>query len=541
MSDVAALAYLEARMAFNRFRQVLRQPGRLVLWTLFLAWLGLFFFTRVSHISGGPYGLLMPQSVSLFYAFVPAAYIMLLGFQIRSGSRRPPATFAYPADARFLLGSRLNHVLVVFWLQLREVAFSGSRVFLGLFFVSWNFAGSAGGLVLATVALLSAYIISFGVRLPVFLAQRRMPEVPFGTFGIALMCAGGLTLLFPIALAFAYGNVHLAFISAQTAVFAPGSWIVEALAGNHRALAALLTLAFVMIIGGSVAAKDAYPEIWEASSRLYALRTLVASGRGLWNREALRGLRDPDRVQSAVRLERVASSSGRRAPAGALSLVWKEWIGLRRTPGGLSGSVLWLFGACVLGYLAGLAATTLTFFILVGPLFAIANIFIVIGSQSTINLGIELRKPIWWLARSQLRDRILTWILGTTMRVGPPLVAGTIVAGVAMHSWLVIAASAPLILVSLFLVQSIGVASYVVLPGRNDLRGPGFMLRIFVTYLALMPPAIGWAVAQLLSQSAALGLTVGLTAAYVEGWTLAMFAASRLEQNAMAYAAAEQR
>lgn len=528
-------------MALNRFRQVLRQPGRLLLWTLFLAWLGLFFFTRFSHMSGLPYGMLMPQAVHLLYAFVPAAYLVILGLQIRSGSRRPPATFAYPADARFLFGSRLNHILVVFWLQLREVAFSGSRVFLGLFFVSWNFAGSAGGLLIATVALLSAYVIAFGIRLPIFLAQRRMREVPFGVFGAALIGAGLLTLLFPIALAFAYGDVRLSFISAQTAIFPPGSWIVEALAGNHRALIALTSLAVVMVIGGSIAATDSYPDIWEASSRLYALRALVASGRGLWNREALRRLRETDRPKSPVRVERAVSSTGQHAPAGALSVAWKEWIALRRSPGGLTTPALWLFGAGALGYLAGLGANSLTFLLLLGPLFAIANIFIVIGSQSTINLGVELRKPIWWLAESALRDRILAWILGTTMRVGPPLIAGAVVAGLAMHSWSVVAASGPLIVVSLFLVQSIGVASYVVLPGRNDLRGPGFMLRIFVTYLALAPPAITWALAQWLTQSAVVGLLVGLLAAAGEGWSLAVFAAARLEQNAMAYAAAEQR
>jgi hypothetical protein len=542
MSGAFALAYLEARMAVNRFRQVLHQPGRLALWALFLAWIGLFFFTRSERAAGGiPFGLLLPQSVHLLRAFVPAAYIILIGFEIYAGSRRPPAAFTYPADARFLFGSRINPVLVIFWLQLREVAFSGSRVFLGVFFVSWNFAGSAGGLVNATVALLCAYVIAFGLRLPVFLAQRRMPEIPFGVFGIALIGAGVLSLLFPVALGFVSGSAYLSYISAQTALFPPGSWILAALAGDTSALFALLAVAAVVVAGGSLAAKDAYPELWEASSRLYALRALIASGRGLWNQEEVRALRDAERSSSPVRYERMASSSGVAVPSGATAIFWKDWLALRRAPGGLGGPLLWLAGGCAVGYLAGLAARSFSPLLLLGPVIAIANIFIVIGSQSTINLGSELRKPIWWLATTPFRGRVMAWIAGTTLRIAPSLCAGAIVAAVVMHSWTVALVAPPVIVIALLLVQSIGVASYVVLPGRNDLRGPGFMLRLLVTYVALLPPAVVWAIAQLASQSVVAGVLSALVVASFEAWMLISFAAARLERSPMEYAAAEQR
>ncbi|HXW51055.1 MAG TPA: putative ABC exporter domain-containing protein [Candidatus Acidoferrales bacterium] len=541
MSGAGALFYLELRMALNRMRMLLHEPGRLVLWALFLAWLGLFFLTRAAHISGGPLSLLLPQGVHLFYAFVPAAYIVLVGGAIRSGSRRPPATFAYPADARFLFGSRLNHVLVVLWLQLREIFFSGSRVFLGLFFISWNFAGSAAGLFVATAALLCAYVIAFGIRMPIFLAQRRMPEVPFGTFGVALMCAGGLTLAFPIALSYMSGGMHLSQIAAQTTVFPPGSWIVEALAGDRRALLLLAVLALAVVACGSVAATDAYPEIWEASSRLYALRSLIQSGQGLWNAQAIRALRDSQRTAQTVRPEQARSSDGRRVPAGALVFFWKDWIAMRRAQGGLGGPIVWAVAAVAAGYLVGLAANALSVFLLAGPLIGIANVFIVIGSQSSIQLGMELRRPIWWLAHCSVRDRVLAWVAGTTMRAGPPLAAGALATGIAMRSWPVILSCVPLVWMALLLVQSIGVASYVVLPGRNDLRGPGFMLRIFVTYLALAPPALAWALVQSVTASAGLGVLACLGFAACEAWLLTSIAAKRLAQNAMAYAAADAR
>jgi hypothetical protein len=538
VNDIAPLLYLEARMAVNKFRRVLHQPGRLALWIIFIAWFGIFLFTRVLRVSSGQY-LLIPDAVHYFLAFVPALYIAILGMQIRSGAMRPPAAFSYPADSRFLFGSRLSHVLVVFWLQLRETAFQGSRLFMILFFFSWNLAATTTGLVVSTIALLSAYIIGFGLRLPVFLIQRRVPRAPFATFGVALVACGALTLLFPLALGFVSGDLSLAFIAAHTFVFPPGLWIVRALMGDIPALLVLAGLASVVIAAGSIAASDAYPELWEASSRLYARRSLAASGRGLWNREAWRELRELDPDKAPAPLERVASVSGEHAPLGSLTVFWKEWIALRRAPGGLRWPIFWLVGACLFGYIAGIAAANLSFFVLLGPLVALANIVIIIGSQSTISLGGELRRPMFWLGHSRLRNRVLAWILGTTLRIGPPLVVAIAVGGIAMRSWITTAAAAPIIIVGLFLVQSIGVASYVVLPGRNDLRGPGFMLRIFATYVLIAPPAIAWAFAQLFSQSAVLGLTAGLAVAYAEAWALVTFAASRLQQNAMVYAAAE--
>jgi len=174
------------------------------------------------------------------------------------------------------------------------------------------------------------------------------------------------------------------------------------------------------------------------------------------------------------------------------------------------------------------------------PLVALANMIIVLGSQSTVTLSSELRRPLFWLGDSRLRNRVLAWLAGTMLRIGPPLVAGAMLAGVALGSWAVVAYSAPVLLAGVFLVQSIGVATYVVLPGRGDMRGPGFMLRILTTYTALGLPALAWALVQVLTQSTTAGVTVGVALALVEAWALVSFSASRLEENAMAYAAAEQ-
>jgi hypothetical protein len=527
-------------MAVQKFKRVLHQPARLTLWIIFLVWFAAFLFTRMERTTGTPYALSLPESVRLLYWFVPAVYIVILGVQIIAGSRRPPAAFAYPADARFLLGSRLSHITVVFWLQLREAVFQGTKVFLALFFLSWNFAASAGGFAHAAVALLCAYIVAFGIRLPVFLAQRRMPRVPFAWLGAVLVAGGALAVLYPIGLAVVSKHVNFSFIATHTAVFPPGIWIIDALGGNTWAALGLLALACAVIAAGSVAASDAYPELWEASSRLYARRSLVASGRGLWNRQAWRDLRDADYDRPQAQLDDVRSASGEHAPRGAMTLVWREWIALQRSSGGLQWPVLWLLGAAVFGYLAGIAARGRPIFDILVPVVALVNIIVILGSQSTISLASELRRPIWWLSHSLLRDRVMTWILGSTLRIGPPLVAGVAMAGVAMHSWIIALATGPLIAASLFLIQSIGVASYVALPSRNDMRGPGFMLRVLITYTSLGLPAIVWVLVQTLTQSTIAGAAAGLCIALMETWLLLLFSSARLEENAMAYASAEE-
>lgn len=540
MNSIAPLLYLEARMAVQKFKLVLRQPARLTLWVIFLVWIGAFLFTRTQRTANGQYALTIPDSVHLLSWFVPAAYIVVLGIQVIAGARRPPAAFAYPADARFLLGSHLSPITVVFWLQMREAMFQGSKVILALFFLSWNFAATAGGFVLASVALLCAYVIAFGIRLPVFLAQRRLPLVPFAWLGAVLVAGGLLAVLYPIGLAIASNHVSLEFIVKHTAVFPPGTWIVSGFGGDRLAECGLFALACIVIAAGSVAASDTYPEIWEASSRLYARRSLVASGRGLWNRQAWRELRDVEHDRPQAQLEDVASATGQRAPQGAWTLLWREWIALQRSSGGLQWPILWMLGASVFGYLAGMAVRGRPVFDVLVPMVALINIIVILGSQSTISLGGELRRPIWWLSHSRLRDRMLIWIVGSTLRAGPPLVAGVACAGVAMHSWIAAAAAAPIIASGLFLIQSIGVASYVALPGRNDMRGPGFMLRILITYTSLGVPAIVWFLVQTVSQNAIAGVAAGLFVAVLESWLLLLFSAARLEENAMAYAAAEE-
>jgi len=541
LSGLSALLYLEARMMVNRIRQIMRRPSRLILWALFFLWFGSFIFFKMAHGSANEYSTLFPHKLQLLFVFVPAIYVVILGAQILIGSGRPPAAFAYPADARFLFGSRLPPRLVIFWLQLREAFFSGSRMVFILLVSAWWFANSFAGLVSAAITLTSVYIIAFGLRLPSFLTNRRYPQLRLAWLGVALIAVGVGAVAYPLTLAIGLNNVHLSFIARHVPQFPPGTWVVEALGGHLAPLIALVALAAGVVGLGAVAATDAYPELWEASARLYAFRSLAASGRVFWNREAWRRLRETDPTRVSREPTSATSVSGERTPPGSFTILWKDWLALRRAPGGLRWPIVWLVAGAVAGYVAAIAAMDYSLLVVSVALAPVLNTTIVIGSQATVTLSAEIRRPIWWLSHSELRNRLLVWAASGLMRVAPPLILGEIVAGLVMRNWVLVFGAIPITLGLLMLIRAIGLACYVILPGRNDLRGPGFILRLFATYILLIPPVVTWVVVQNLTNSILAGAVGGLFFAAAETYGLVFFAALRLEENAMAFAIAEER
>ena len=537
--DVGALLYLEARMFVNRVRQILRRPGRLILWLLFLVWVGAFLFMRGQSLGSG--GILFPGNFHRLLAFVPGVYLVILGIQILVGCRRPPAAFAYPADARFLFGSRLPPRMVVLWLQLREAVFAGGRLLFVVFVAAWwSLVGSGRTLLTAALALAGAYVIAFGLRLPSFLISRRFPGAGVRWIGIGSIVIGLTTLAVPIVIAAQRGDYRLSFISRHAPQLPPGTWIVSALAGHSLQLLPLWSLAVALLVVGSIAAGDAYPELWEASLRLYRFRALAASGKPAWSREALRRLRSDD--PNLQRLPTTAHSvTGLRTPGGAWTILWKDWLALVRSPGGLRWPLLWIAGSVVLGFAAGVAARDYSLIALLPPAVAIGNTIVFIGSQTMVALGPEIRRPLWWLSPAPLRERLAVWSGAGLLRVAPPLAAAIVTAAIVIRSPVTALLGAPLVVVLLMLVRAIGLGCYVFLPGRNDLRGPGFLLRTFATYVALVPPVVAWLAAQAFSHSLALGACAGMLIAVLEILAFIGLATLRLQEDAMSYVAAEER
>jgi hypothetical protein len=82
----------------------------------------------------------------------------------------------------------------------------------------------------------------------------------------------------------------------------------------------------------------------------------------------------------------------------------------------------------------------------------------------------------------------------------------------------------------------VGVAAFTILPHRGDARGPAAMLRLLLVYLLMAPAAVVGVVTGMTLGIPA-GIAAGVVIAIAECGALLLFAGTRLEGNAMAYAA----
>jgi hypothetical protein len=86
-----------------------------------------------------------------------------------------------------------------------------------------------------------------------------------------------------------------------------------------------------------------------------------------------------------------------------------------------------------------------------------------------------------------------------------------------------------------------GLATYAIIPGTSDMRGPGGFLRVVALFIMLIPVAIAAAVGGIATGSGVGSLVATVLTALAEGWLLVLFAASQLDGNGLAFAQAERR
>ena len=537
MRDFAALGWLDWHILLNRIRQIRRSPARLVLWLIFVAWFSFFFMGRGrGALAFNPFH----DFAAAVGAVVPALYLALIGLTVARSGTRPPFVFAYPADAHFLLGSRLAPALVVFWMQAREAAFTGLRTLISVLVMTYIFAGSTRQFAAAAVAIPAALALLFSLRLPAYLLARRRPKIPVALIGGAVTAVGATAAAYPVIVALRHGGSFTNTIAASGIPIPPGTWLVGAIAGDIASLAAFCGLAVATAVLASFVATDCYPEIWDGASRLYAFRSAVVRGGIFGSSEAWKKLREMRGGKSAA--STANSAEGRRTPSGVWALLWKEWLALRRQPGGLRTVMIVTLLSCATGYGLGVwlfharAAPIVAFAAVLGFQFVVF-----FSAQSTISLREELRRPLWSLPATDMRWRLVAWCASGTARAGAYIGGGLAAALVGARLWWWALISVPMVLGALVLLQAIGLACYVVLPGQNDMRGPGVLLRMLTTMSLLVPVVVLWALAQWLGHGVAAGALAGTAAAALEIYALVSFAAWRLEGNTMMYAVAENR
>lgn len=530
------LAYLDLTALKNRFTQLLHAPRRALPWLIFIAWMGFVVWTRLE--GAGSQRMPWREIGPILGTLIPGAYLVILGLMVHGSVRRAPAALASGADARFLLGSPLPPRLVVFWLQLRQAAALLKSAAVNIVIWSALFAATPGvtasGIAKGGLALLLAFILAFGLRLPAFVLARRRPNL-VSALGVLITLGGAAALLLEVYGALTSAVSPLGPAAWRGIALPLGSTVAAAMAGSGWALLWLFLLATGATLLTARLGDDCYPEIYLSSARLFRLRDARRSGR----RAAPARLRDLEPERGGRRPVDIISSPGQSVPQGALTLLWKEWLGLRRGRGGLRAALLFLLLAAALGAIAGrfaLSAGSFSLGVIAGMAIYPA---IILSTMAGLRLVEDLRRPIWWLSDASLTGRLAAWSFATSLRGAVLIAVGLLAAGMSARSaetiWML-----PATFTGLWLLRAVALAVYTLLPTMRDMRGPGNLLRLLLT-LVLLTPVTGLGVlAGLALGSLPAGLLTGAIAALPAIWGLLAFGAARLRGNGMSVARAEQ-
>jgi hypothetical protein len=539
--DLAALAYLDLRLFVNRVRALTRDPKRLLPWLLFLGWMAWVLPARFLLARGRARGVAFDWP-ALAPVLVPGLALAVLGLLVWLRTSRAPAAFSSAADARFLCGSGLSPRLVVFWLQLRQVrrqiAVWGANVIFWVFILPFALDVTLLDALRAAIALALAGTALVGLQLPVHVASQRGYA--------ALLRAAGLALALLGLAALGLGVLALAGVAPVQAGFLaglpPGSWLVGAAEGQPLAFIALLLAAAAAVAASAAVGADCYPELWQASVRVLAVRRAFRQGRlrGRW--ESRRVLQEAGVSTQGRRRETAISAGTRWVPPGAWTLLWKEWIALGRGALGARLAMALLVISFVVG--AGIFLVASTGRRGAATSAGVASLTVAIGlaiaMSNAVRLASDLRSPLWWLSAASLRSRLAAWTLAGALKAAAPFAAAGAGAAVAARSplWLGLA---PVALAICWMLRATALAVYSLLPSGLDLVGPGRMLRGLAFYLLVLPLIVAVIVTGFVTRSFWLAGTVAALIAALEGAGLVWLAAWRIRGNGLAFALAERR
>lgn len=523
MSDFSALAYLELRQAFNQVRQTMRQPARLVMYALAVAYFvflgGARFLTTGRHhrMAEVP----EPYASAIFFGA-----LLVFSLALMSAAGGKVGAFTSLADARFLIGSRLRERNVIVWLQLRTSWRLIARLlFLVIFYtILYSSAGSFLGMALSMMGFIA---FAASCAIPTMRLQRRFGArigyalpIAIGSLGLAGLVALGVALLWPLHSQAGTAVVHLGF----------GRLVHAMLAGAWLPITVLFLLTLIMGATAYWGAEDLYPELFRGSSRMIDLIRM--------RRRNPFGLRREHAPQTLVS-ERVAASGGMR---GAWSLLWKDWVEFKRSRGGrtafIAGAFASLLAGAVCGVIAHRSHDALAVSIGLGA--SVGNVLVIlVAMYSSTALAADIGKPLWWLNVEPLRTRLYVQAASISWRLALCIGLGLLAWAFIIPSALFALAAIPAAACAVAFLRAIGLALYSVFPSAIDQRGPVAMLRVVALYVLLAPPLAAGTLIGVFLHSAALGTSVGIAFAFVEALLLVEFATHRIARSGIAFAQAE--
>jgi len=463
---MGALAWLELRYTYHQTAAILRSPARVAVWVPYALLILFFLFSRLMQHHAAYVSFEISHSLA---TTIGGSYFAMLGATIGFAAGGRVALFRTSAEAVLFSNAGLRPLTVAVWLQLRKLATSWTRWlggFIYLFAIAAPHDPRPFGLLRAFVAAALALAVQMTIELPVFLASRGRWREPLRFGGWTVAGIGGL-----YGIAGIFGP-HFLRPLVQTLHVDPGTAVIGLLRGNT-----LGTIGLALAVAGLVASiaflgRDAFPELYAASQNTLASQ----------------------RRRSLARARFVPTKPGEaaRIPSGALTLIWKDWLAFRRGRGMFR---LWLIGCtcwavCGAGAAFGamqwsdptplytLGVTTTLLVLLLAPYGA------------SLGLAADLSKPLFWLSRSSLRERLGAWTFGRAWRGGLSLGLAPLVAGLASADIPLALISLPVTLTMYWSLQALGVGLYAIFPNPIDARGPIMMLRLVATLLYVFPAAL---------------------------------------------------
>ena len=130
-------------------------------------------------------------------------------------------------------------------------------------------------------------------------------------------------------------------------------------------------------------------------------------------------------------------------------------------------------------------------------------------------------------------------LLARSLRLAIPITAGFLTASVVGGSVAFVLVGVPIAVAAVWAINAMGLATYAILPGSSDMRGPGGCLRMIALFIMLIPIGIAAIIGGIAAESGVGSLIAAVLAAFAEGWLLVLFATSQLDGNGFAYAQAE--
>ncbi len=513
-----ALVYLDFCYTKHQCAAMFRSPGRLALWLPYLALFALFGFQRTAGQApigtGTHLGVL---EVSPFATLVAGVYLATFGLAVGLATAGRVAAFRSRSEALAVVNAGVPSRTISSWIQIRKLIGAWPRWFVMLASLFVLFAparSSSHGMTHVAGATFAGFAALAMVELPAFLASRRRFGALVGPCGWALALAGATYALLG-ALGPTIWSRGIALLGLD-----PGRWLLAIVQGNAQALAFDASVPVALGLGALLLGGDALPELYEASAQAFARRERTFYQRG----------------RSCERARR----SDVRIPAGALAILWRDWIAVQRQPGTRR---LWAFGFAAWGAI-GLAVAydvrVLRDDAIASSLLSVAFfIALSIALKATVAVADDLNKPIWWLAADPLAARVAVWTFARAWRGGTSLAMLPLAAGVGTGSVPFALAGAASALFLWWTLTALGVALYAAFPSRIDERGPILFVRLAGFGALLLPPAAAGGLVTVMTAAPLLAASAAGVVLAAEALGAIAFAAWRFSENGAGIAALE--